>query len=52
MGRSYNRSSKRKIIGKSIITTLNIGEGVENADEKSNFLNNIEGMTLIAPNYN
>ena len=43
---------KRKIIGKSVITTLQPGEGLENLDKTSNFLNRIEAMTLIAPRYN
>ncbi|RAP29310.1 glycoside hydrolase, partial [Candidatus Marinamargulisbacteria bacterium SCGC AG-414-C22] len=42
---------KRKIIGKSVITTLYPGNGIENADETGNFLERIKAMTLIAPRY-
>jgi len=36
---------------KSVITTLQPGEGIENADEKADFLERIKAMTLISPRY-
>ena len=46
-----NDERKRKIIGKSVITTLQPGEGIENADETADFLERIKAMTLISPRY-
>lgn len=39
----------RKVIGKSVITTLEPSKGVEHADPKSSLLTRIEGMTLLVP---
>lgn len=39
----------RKIIGKSVITTLEPNKGVENADPKGGLLSRVEGMTLLIP---
>ena len=42
---------KRKIIGKSVITTLKPGEELAEVDNTYNFLNRIKGMTLLVPRY-
>ena len=44
--------SKRKIIGKAVITTLKPGEELPNIDDSYNFLKRLKGMTLLTPRYN
>ena len=46
-----NNEEKRKIIGKSVITTLQPGKELKEINEKSNFLNRLEAMTLLTPRY-
>tara|TARA_B100000427_G_scaffold90018_1_gene74306 strand:+ start:496 stop:1836 length:1341 start_codon:yes stop_codon:yes gene_type:complete len=42
---------KRKIIGKAVITSLKPGQELPNIDDSYNFLNRLEGMTLLIPRY-
>jgi len=41
----------RKIIGKSVITSLEPGKDLEHADPKGGLLNRVEGMTLLTPRF-
>ena len=50
-GLRTNDKLKRKIIGKAVITTLKPGEELNNVDKSYNFLNRIEGMTLLTHRY-
>ncbi|RAP39033.1 hypothetical protein DID80_00770 [Candidatus Marinamargulisbacteria bacterium SCGC AAA071-K20] len=42
---------KRKIIGKSVITTLGPGKSLSTANPKQSILNKIQGMTYLLPGY-
>ena len=41
----------RKIIGKSVITTLEPGKELKKIDNKKNLLQRIEGMTILVPRF-
>ena len=42
----------RKIIGKSVITSLNPGKGIRNIDPNSSLIKKVQGLTLLVPRYN
>jgi cell wall-associated NlpC family hydrolase len=42
---------KRRVIGKSVITTLNPGKSLSKANHKKSILNKIQGMTYLLPGY-
>ena len=50
-GLRTNDKLKRKIIGKAVITSLKPGKELPNIDDSYNFLNRLEGMTLLIPRY-
>ena len=41
----------RKIIGKSVITTLDPGKNLRNADPNGSLIKRVEGITLLVPRY-
>ncbi len=41
----------RKIIGKSVITTLDPGKDLRNADPNGSLIKRVEGITLLVPRY-
>ncbi len=50
-GLRTHTEKKRKIIGKSVITTLKPGEELNEVDDEYNLLTRISGMTLLVPRY-
>ena len=46
-----NTAEKRKIIGKSVITTLTPGKESKHVDENASFLSLLEGITLLGQRY-
>ena len=42
---------RRKVIGESVITTLNPGKSISKANKKQSILNKIQGMTYLLPGY-
>ena len=42
----------RKIIGKSVITSLDPGKGMPNIDPDASLIKNVQGLTLLVPRYN